>query len=71
MGLLTGAPDPRIVVRHADGTVLRSDPVDLPGFARAVVLGASMEPELDAMVADYRNRCELIESLDPPSVETP
>lgn len=68
MGLLAGAADPRIVVLAADGTVLRSDPVDLPGFARAVALGDSLEPELDAMVADYRNRCELIEHLGPVSV---
>jgi len=63
MGLLAGAPDPRIVVRAADGSVVRSDPVDLPGFAAAVTLGDSLEPELDAMVADYRNRCELVEHL--------
>ncbi len=71
MGLLAGAPDPRIVLRSADGTVLRSDPIDLPGFARAVALGDSLEPELDALVADYRNRCRLIESLEPPVVDTP
>jgi hypothetical protein len=63
LGLLAGAPDPRIVVLGADGNVLRSDPVDLAGFARAVALGDSLEPELDAMVADYRNRCTLIQSL--------
>jgi hypothetical protein len=71
MGLLAGAPDPRIVVRRADGTVLRSEPVDLSGFARAVALGDSLEPELDAMVADYRNRCRLIESLGPVTVDAP
>lgn len=71
MDLLAGAADPRIVVRGADGTVLRSDPVDLSGFARAVALGDSLEPELDAMVADYRNRCQLIESFVPMTVATP
>jgi hypothetical protein len=70
LGLLAGARDPRIVVLGADGTVLRNDPVDLAGFGRAVALGDSLEPELDAMVADYRNRCRLVESLDliPPDV---
>lgn len=63
VGLLAGARDPRIVVLGADGTVLRNDPVDLAGFARAVALGDSLEPELNAMVADYRNRCTLIQSL--------
>ena len=48
----------------ADGTVLRNDPVDLAGFARAVAIGGSLEPELNAMVADYRNRCRLVESLE-------
>jgi len=71
MGLLADAPDPRIVVRSADGTILRSDPIDLPGFARAVALGDSLEPELDSMVADYRNRCQLIEDLGPIHVDTP
>ena len=65
MGLLAGASDPRIVVRSAEGNILRSDPIDLPGFARAVALGDSLEPELNEMVADHRNRCELIESLGP------
>lgn len=63
MGLLAGAPDPRIVVLGADGTMLRDDPVDLAGFARAVAVGDSLEPELDAMVADHRNRCQYVESL--------
>lgn len=60
LGLLAGAPDPHIMVLSADGTVLHSDPIDVAGFARAVALGDSLEPELDAMVADYRNRCALI-----------
>jgi hypothetical protein len=63
LGLLAGAPDPRIVVLGADGTVLRSDSVDLAGFARAVAIGDGLEPELNAMVADYRNRCTFIERL--------
>lgn len=64
LGLLAGATDPRIVVLGADGTVLRNDPVNLAEFSRAVALGDSLEPELEAMVADYRNRCRLIESHD-------
>lgn len=66
LGLLAGAPTPTIAVRAADGEVIRGDPVDLTGFARAVTIGDSLEPELDAMVADYRNRCELIERLGVP-----
>lgn len=70
-GLLAGAWNPTIVVFGADGNVLHSDPVDLSGFAPAVALGDSLEPELDAMVADYRNRCEFVESLNPPPTEIP
>ncbi len=69
LGLLAGAPDPRIAVLRSDDTVLHSDPVDLTAFPRAAALAESLAPELDAMVADYRHRCELIETLAPPHID--
>ncbi|HEV7660709.1 MAG TPA: hypothetical protein VGO55_12795 [Allosphingosinicella sp.] len=66
--LLTNASDPRFVVLSAEGNVVRSDPIDPSAFERAVTLAAALRPEVEAMVADYRDRCDYVESLGLPSI---
>lgn len=65
-GFLTDATAPRLLVLDADGNVLRSDPVDPAAFGRVVEIAGSLRPELERLVADYRERCEFVESLDAP-----
>lgn len=59
--MLTGAPDPRILVIRDDGTIIRSDHVDPAVFATALAAVAPLQPALDAQLADYRNLCRYYE----------
>ena len=61
--VVTGAPDPRLVIVDAEGNVVRSDPIDKTAFGRVAGIAAGLRPELEALVADYRNRCEFVETL--------
>ena len=55
-------PSSRLLVVRSDGMVVRSDPIDPGILSRVVATAASLQPELDAMVADYRNRCRFVPS---------
>jgi hypothetical protein len=66
--MLATATEPRFVVLSAEGNVVRSDPVDPAAFEQAIALAAGLRPALEAMVADYRNRCRYVETLGPPSI---
>lgn len=59
--MLAGAADPRILIVRSDGMIVRSDPIDPEIFGRVVATAAALQPEVDAMVADYRNRCPFIQ----------
>lgn len=66
--MLATASEPRFVVLSAEGNVVRSDPVDPAAFEQAVAFAAGLRPALEALVADYRNRCHYVETLGAPSV---
>jgi hypothetical protein len=55
--MLTGASDPRILVIRDDGNIVRSDRIDPESFGQALAAASALQPALDAMIADYRNRC--------------
>lgn len=61
--IVNGAPDPRLVLLDAEGNVVRSDPIDKTAFGQVVGIAAALRPELETLVADYRNRCHYVESL--------
>lgn len=60
-GILSRAADPRILLLDANGAAIRSEQVDPEDFDRAVAAAVRLQPELDALVADYRNRCPFVE----------
>jgi hypothetical protein len=62
---LAGAADSRLLIVRSDDMVIRSDPIDPEILSRVVATAASLQPELDAMVADYRHRCRFV---PPPGV---
>jgi hypothetical protein len=59
--MLAGAADPRILIVRSDGRIVRSDPIDPEMFGRVAATAAGLQPELEALVADYRNRCPFIQ----------
>lgn len=61
---VTGAPEPRLTVLDAEGNAVRSDPIDPAAFGRVAGIATGLRPQLEALVADYRNRCDYVESLD-------
>jgi len=66
--MLTGAADPRILVIRDDGNIIRSDRIDPESFGQALAAAGALQPALDAMIADHRNRCPFDEGgpIGPP-----
>lgn len=61
MAAVADAFDPHIVLLAANGRVVRRDPIDASIFDSALTRARALQPELDEMVADYRNRCRIVE----------
>jgi hypothetical protein len=57
IGMLSDALDPHILVLDGEAAIVVDERVDPALFARAHDMAERLRPELDAMVADHRNRC--------------
>jgi hypothetical protein len=58
---LAGAPAMTVEVVDADGRRLAQDRIDAAVFDTAAGEIIAAQPEIEAMAADYRNRCQLTE----------
>jgi len=58
MGTIAGEHDPHIRVVDGAGAIVVDERLDPARFVRAREMAERLRPGIDAMVADYRNRCE-------------
>jgi hypothetical protein len=55
--LAGGGTDLEVRVLNADGTLVLRDWIDAAEFARSLRIAGEIQPEFDAMIANYRERC--------------
>jgi hypothetical protein len=60
--LLAGGVDLEVRVLLADGTIVRRDRVGAAEFGQSLRIAGEIQPEFEAMIADYRARCRPIDN---------
>ena len=57
VALLAGGKDLEVRVLNARGAVIRRDRIDNAEFGRSLGIAGQIQPEFEAMIANYRERC--------------